>query len=282
MSLATITRLDLAERGIVEAMAVAVPAADISWAFGSPLTADLGAQWINLTPISGLAPETQSINGGATIPNVSSLVYQVPAVVAGDLVGLRVNNVRAVVTVQPGDSSEDARDALLLALAVRLGSVNTATGSGTDQIVITASQAGSLWYAAAIGSLAYVSGVASGVAYSRRVSAILGVQVDCYSRTPSGLVGTAVQMAADATATVTSRECLAILDGYGLAPRAYSAPVNTSATVSGAWESRETLTLSLSMLQEHSEAGSPLASLSLGLVVRDAQGATVRNLSISA
>ena len=279
--MACLTRLDLLERGLFEAVADAVgPGVEAFWAYGSPLVEQLGDRWLAMRVISDPVPELRPLATPRPLPNIIAVTLTVLVAAPGRYV-VELNGVRALYDADGTETITEIRDLLAAGLAVIAGSENTIATAGPDQITITQTQPGTirrLTYSAQLSA----PGVSdAGVIVVSDVSAVLTVEFASYARQASGPATDAGAALQAVMGMLRSNGSIHALEAYGIKPRAIGAPVDLSAYTEGAWESRRVVTVGFSIPAVEVEAASLVSSLALSLVVRAADGPILEVITIT-
>lgn len=277
----TLTRLDLLERGLYGVVAEAVgPSVSVSWAYGDTLAEDQGDRWVSLRLASGPLPELRPMGAGCALPNVVDLTLRVTAAAAG-VYWIEVNGIRASYGATVADTVTTIRDALLAGLDPLLGAENTAAASGADSITITQSQAGSIRRVRRSAQIAVTGDTTSGSVMVSEVSAAVAVEISSFSTAGPSLANSAAVAMAAIEGIHRDAAALSSLAEVGIKPRGLSNPFDLSDFRSGAWQSRQVATLSLSIPAIEARASVLVSGLSLDLVVRDNAGVTLSTIQIT-
>lgn len=268
--------LERLQAGLVELITTLVPAATVVWA---PSEFPRGAAADLIVACRLLAGPDDDPMGGSTatpcdLPLTATLTILVPT--AGESIALRVSGRQFEVTVQPGDTITDVRDALLAAIGAAPGSLvdATFTASGGAAITIAALSLGDLYQ---IGVRQSTPGLATlvvdttGAGLAQAVDVRCWVEIQAFSsdRAPRG-------GAAAALAQILGRRNLpvaqAILDRYGLALTGAPGRVVSLDALSGpSWQSRSAVTLYLSQVGLYVE---PVGAITRARATIEARGQT--------
>lgn len=227
-----------------------------------------------LSPMGGLAGEAER-SGGRIALSPDSVSYTLDSVAVGERHSLYLNDYAYRHDVAALETIEDVRDALLAQISADAASPYTAVAVGTDEIVVTATPAGSIWETHAMPASRWtvVQGVTQAVIVTQR-QVTQRISIGCYSKSTTA-EGGALSLAAIVRAALRMHAYQEDLDNAGVSLMARSPVVDLSAIAGAAWETRCSFDLDVGLAAVTSELVDTIEDVTITTTYEGADGSTI-------
>jgi hypothetical protein len=267
-------RLDRMQAGLRAWVTAILPSATVAWG-RTQLPRDAAAP--RLVSLRSIAGPRSAGAGGPSVRSwtlLTSGTFTVPVVEPGDVLTVTASGARASYTVLLDDTTEDARDGLLLALQASSIS-GTFLAAGTTQIAATCAPGD--WYELTTSGLTFAG---SGGAYQVQLDEVTyRVELQIADTRPAPMDGAAAGMA-ELLASIRLPTARAVFQAFGLTVRP-GTPINLDRLSGPGWESREVVDLEVTLLSLKAEQAHRMVQVLADIEIQN-ESATLDMLSVAA